>query len=149
MNKLPPSVSRKEVGAAVAALIPGIMQGIQLDFFVKRGVTQTQFLVLVAILAYRRCTMGMLARNLHVRMPTATGIIERLVRSGHVRRSPHPEDRRQVVVELTSKGETFIRDFQTVVRRRWEEVLLTLDPHELEAFHHVITKLRQRLQADV
>ena len=148
MNRIArPVLNRKDVSLAVARLIPYIMRGTQLDFFVEQGVTQTQFLLLSAIRAYTRCSMGALARNLHVSMPTVSGIVDRLVRAGYVRRHVLPEDRRQVVVELGPKAETFFRNFETVIRRRWEEVLLPLEPDELEAFHDVITKIRERLQA--
>ncbi len=147
MNQLaPPHITRPQVSRAVAQLVPNILRGVQLEFFVRRGVTQTQFLVLIAIHAYGRCPMGTLARNLHVRMPTATGIVDRLVRNGVVRRAPSSEDRRRVLVTLTANGRTFIEDFQAVVRRRWDEVLASLEPRELRAFYKVITKLRQRLQ---
>lgn len=147
MNNTRASVTRKDVSLAVARLMPHIMRGIQLDFFVERGVTQTQFLLLSAIRAYTRCSMGTLARNLHVSMPTVSGIVDRLVRAGYVRRHALPEDRRQVLVELGPKAEAFFRDFESVIRRRWEEALRSLDPGELEAFHGVITKIRERLQA--
>jgi DNA-binding MarR family transcriptional regulator len=140
-----PPVSRSQVSIAIAQLMPRIIQGIQLDFFVKRGVTQTQFLVLVAIHAAGRCPMGTLARNLHVQMPTATGIVNRLVRAGYVRRTPDPEDRRQVLVGLTDKGRAFIHAFQGVIRSRWEEVLKVLTPKELEAFYRVIRQLTGQL----
>lgn len=140
------TVTRAQVSAAIAQLMPRIIRGVQLDFFVKHGTTQTQFLVLVAIHGYGRCTMGTLARSLHVRMPTATGIISRLVRDGFVQRFPHQQDRRQVIVTLTPKGQAFIRDFQAVIRRRWEEVLKSLGPAELGGFYHAITTLRQQLQ---
>ena len=160
------SVTRQDVGQAIARLMPRIIQGIQLDVFVRRGVTQTQFLVLMALHGYtakavraersagtgrvpagerEECTMGTLARNMHVRMPTTTGIVGRLVRAGYVRRRLKPEDRRQVVVTLTPKGYGFIRAFQAVVRHRWEEVLRSLEPAELAAFHRVVTKLERRL----
>lgn len=138
-------ITRAQVGNAMAQLVPRIVRGTQLDFFLTRRVTQTQFLVLMAIHADGRCTMGALARNMHVQMPTATGIIDRLIRAGYVRRAPHPEDRRQILVELTAKGQAFIRDFQTVVRRRWEEVLRSLEPGELATFHQVVTKLTATL----
>ena len=149
MNRVgaPSKLTRSEVSRAVAELMPNIIRGTQLDFFIKRGVTQTQFLVLASIRAYERCTMSTLAHNLHVRMPTATGIVDRLVRAGYVRRLPDPQDRRQVIVTLTAKGEAFIRDFQAVVRTRWEEVLKTLAPQELEAFYGVVTKLSAQLRA--
>ena len=140
------AVSRKDASLAIARLMPAIMRGVQLDFFVRRGVTQTQFLVLVAIRSYGRCRMGTLARSLHVSMPTVSGIVSRLVGSGHLRRVPQTEDRRQVVVELTAKGRVFFQAFEQVVRRRWEEVLQSLEAGEVAAFYHVITKLRERLQ---
>ena len=140
-------VSRREVSQAVARLMPSIIRGVSLDFFVRRGVTQTQFLVLLAVHSYERCSMGTLARNMRVRMPTATGVVDRLVRDGFVRRSPCPEDRRQVFVELTPKGESFIRQFQGLVQHRWEDVLRILGADELQAFFRVITKLRESLQS--
>ena len=131
----------------MAGLMPHIMRGMQLDFFVKRGVTQTQFLLLASIRAYGRCMMGTLSRSLHVSMPTVSGIVERLVRAGYVQRIPQADDRRQVVVELTGKGRAFFQDFESVVRRRWEEALVPLEPDELRAFYDVVTKLRERLQS--
>ena len=139
-------LSPQDVSFGIAQLMPLIMRGIQLDFFVKQGVTQTQFLVLSSIRAYGHCSMGTLATNLHVRMPTATGVVERLVKAGYVRRVAGREDRRQVVVELTAKSQAFFRAFEAVVRRRWEEALRTLSREELAAFHDVITKLRDTLR---
>jgi DNA-binding MarR family transcriptional regulator len=79
-------------------------------------------------------------------MPTTTGIVNRLVRDGYVRRASALEDRRQVMVELTPKGRAFISDFQGVVRRRWLDVLRALGPGELGAFYRVITKLHGQLR---
>ena len=145
LNRRHGGVTRRAAGRAVAELMPKIIRGVQLDFFVKRGITQTQFLVLGAVLSYERCAMGTLARSLHVTMPTMSGIAERLVQAGFLRRVPHPEDRRQVVVELTAKGREFLQQFQVVVQRRWEEVLRPLAPADLAAFSRVITKLTRQL----
>lgn len=142
MNK----ITRQRVSQAVAQLMPNIIRGIQLDFFVKRRVTQTQLLMLLAIHAYRTACMGRLAQSLHVSQPTATGIVSRLLRAGYVRRLEDAEDRRHVMVALTPKGEEFIRAFQAVIRHRWADVLKTLEPTELEAFYRVVTKLQQQLR---
>ncbi|MBI4353971.1 MAG: winged helix DNA-binding protein, partial [Candidatus Omnitrophica bacterium] len=71
----------------------------------------------------------------------------RLSRAGYVRRLPCATDRRQVLVQLTPKGEQFIRDFQSVIRRRWEDVLRLLSARELASFHQVVTKLTASLQS--
>ena len=142
-----PAVSRRALSIAITQLMPEIIRGVQLDFFVRRGVTQTQFLMLAAIHAYGECPMSRLAANLHVRLPTATGIIDRLARDGFVCRRQPAQDRRQVLVALTRKGQAFIRAFQAVVGRRWEVVLQALSPADLAALYQVVAKLRQQLQA--
>ena len=139
-------VTLQEASLAFVELMPQIMRGVALDFFVKEGVTQTQFLVLMAIHSYTQCPMGQLSRALHVSMPTISGVVDRLVHAGLVRRESQPEDRRCVLAELTPKGHRFIRQFHQVVRIRWEEVLRALNPSELEMFHRVMTKLRKEIQ---
>ena len=141
-----PSITRSEVSRGIARLMPRIIGGVQLDFFAQRQVTQTQLLVLVALHGRGQCTMSELARNFHISLPTATGLVDRLARPGYVRRFPNPEDRRQVMVALTEKGRAFIREFQVVIQRRWEEVLRVLSPAELAAYHRVITKLTEALE---
>ena len=141
-----PAIQRRDVSAAVAQLMPHIVRGTQLEFFVRRGVTQTQFLVLMSIHAYHECTMGRLARNLHVQMPTASGIVSRLFRAGYVHRAADPSDRRQVVVRLSPKGKAFVAEFQRVIRQRWDDVLAPLASHELSAFHRILTKLHAQLE---
>lgn len=130
------SISRQRLSQAIAQLMPNIIRGIQLDFFVKRRVTQTQLLMVLAIHAHQRSTMSALARGLHVSMPTATGIVRRLAQAGYVRRSVGEVDRRQVLVRLTAKGDAFIQAFQQIIRRRWEDVLRSLQPRERNAFYH-------------
>lgn len=76
----------------------------------------------VAVLArVRRCapiTPSDLARAEHVRPPSMTAILERLVQLGLVRRDPHPHDGRRVLVSLTPEGETFLERTRAV-RTRW------------------------------
>ena len=139
-------ITRHDVSRAIARLMPNIIRGVQLDFFAQRRVTQTQLLVMVALHALGRCTMSHLAHSFHISLPTATGLVDRLARPGYVRRFPNPEDRRQVMVALTAKGQAFIREFQGVIQRRWEEVLRVLTPTELAAYHRIITKLTEALE---
>src|SRR5882724_6865823 len=98
MNKL----SLKDVSYAISQLMPNIIRGVQLDFFTKRAITQTQFFMLVAIHSYGKCSMSTLAKNMKIQMPTATGLADRLVKAGYVRRFSDSKDRRKVFVELTT-----------------------------------------------
>ena len=140
------SVTRQQLSFAIAQLMPRIIQGIQLEFLVKRSVTQTQFVVLVAIHSAGRSPMSALADNMHVSLPTMSGIVERLVKAGYIRRLEEPQDRRQVVIELARKGEQMIKQFQSVVAQRWQEVLQVLEPSDIESFYAVVSKLKDSLQ---
>ena len=145
MNKKAP-LTLEAVSLGISELMPNIIRGIQLDFFADRNITQTQFLMIVAISSYGRCRMSVLAQNMKIKMPTATGIADRLVKAGYVCRFTEPNDRRVVLLELTEKGSLFFGDFRQAMRRRWEEVLRSLKKEDLRSFHQVIAKLRDNLK---
>ncbi|MBU6411511.1 MAG: MarR family transcriptional regulator [Verrucomicrobia bacterium] len=55
-----------------------------------------------------RITVGELAERLQIRHHSAVGLTDRLVAERYVRRVPGREDRRQVQLALTSRGETIL-----------------------------------------
>ena len=140
------SITSDAAARAFAQLLPHIIRGVQPGSRAARDLTQRQFVVLTTLHADGRCTMGAIARSMGVAMPTATGLIHRLVQAGYVRRVDPPTDRRHVLVELTAKGEGRVQQLQAAVQQRWSDVLRPLAPRELEAFHHVVTTLHQQLQ---
>lgn len=140
------SVTRKVLSSAISRLMPRIIQGVQLEFLVKRALTQTQFLVLVAVHSRGPCPMNILSRSMHVSMPTMTGIINRLVKNGYINRLASEDDRRQVKIELSGQGQAMIAEFQKSVSRRWEDVLKDLDQKDIEDFHRVVGRLSEQLK---
>jgi DNA-binding MarR family transcriptional regulator len=64
---------------------------------------QARTLTHLSVVGQRR--MGELAEDLGVKLPTATGIVDRLVERGLVQRSASDEDRRVVWVRPTAEGE--------------------------------------------
>ncbi len=141
-------VTRERVSEAISQLMPHIIRGVHLDLSRQRRLTQAQFLMLVGIHASGRCTMGILANNMRLSLPAATGAVDRLVRAGYLKRVAKGDDRRKVFVELSRQGQAFIRAFQETIRTRWTDVLRGLEPGELTAFLSIVTKLRKRLEAD-
>jgi DNA-binding MarR family transcriptional regulator len=145
MNKSAPTLP--QVSQTIAELMPNIIRGAQLDLFAGGPITQTQFMLLVAIQASGPVAMNELASSMKIKMPTATGLINRLSASGYVRRSSDAKDRRKVRVEITPAGMRFFEKFRRVMRRRWEEVLTVLEPAELKTFHRLVSKLRDSTSA--
>ncbi len=68
------------------------------------GLTPAGAAVLMALSHDRKMTHGDLAEVCHIRPATVTGVVDTLVRSGHVERKADEIDRRTVWVTVTRKG---------------------------------------------
>ena len=69
------------------------------------GLKETDFSAM-ALLMRRPMGPTELARALHITTASATAMVDRLVRAGHVVREPHPEDRRRMVEGMVEGLET-------------------------------------------
>ena len=72
------------------------------------GITPQQHQALLAIKGFpgrERVTVGELAERLQLRHHSAVGLVDRLVAEKLVARAPSAEDRRQVFVQLSTRGE--------------------------------------------
>ncbi|MFE4513505.1 MarR family winged helix-turn-helix transcriptional regulator [Kitasatospora sp. NPDC056783] len=75
---------------------------------VEESLSPTEMGVLGTLARCGKATPGELARKEHVQPPSMTRIVAMLEEKGLVRREPHPEDRRQVVVSSTEQAETIL-----------------------------------------
>ena len=71
---------------------------------VEESLTPTEMQVLATLARCGQATPGELARKEHVQPPSMTRIVAMLEEKGLVRREPHPDDRRQVVVSSTDEA---------------------------------------------
>jgi len=81
-------------------------------------VTLAQLRMLVALDTRGPWGLTALAADLDVSPSTALRMVDRLVRAGQVRRDSDPDDRRAVVLSVTSEGRELVR--RVSVRRREE-----------------------------
>jgi DNA-binding MarR family transcriptional regulator len=75
------------------------------------GITPQQHQALLAIKGFPgrdRVTVGELAERLRLRHHSTVGLIDRLVSEKLVARTPSPQDRRQVFVQLTRHGQNVL-----------------------------------------
>lgn len=70
--------------------------------------TMIQIAGLISI-AQGRNTMGDIADELNITLPSATSLVERLVKGGYVERVQDPQDKRVVKIVLTEKGKTILK----------------------------------------
>jgi DNA-binding MarR family transcriptional regulator len=75
---------------------------------VDETLSPTEMSVLGTLARCGTATPGELARKEHVQPPSMTRIVAMLEAKGLVRRDPHPDDRRQVVVRQTEQAEAML-----------------------------------------
>ena len=125
----------------ISIMVPKLMKGAKSSFLSKSNITSAQMIMLVSIHDYGQCKLKTLAKARSISPPTATGLIDRLVKAGYVKRGSDAEDRRVVTVSLTKKGENMVHDFLSTVRNRWKKILIHLTAKEQEQYLNIVRKI--------
>jgi len=125
----------------ITIMLPKLMKGAHSNFLSKSNITSAQMIMLVTIHDHRQCKLKTLAKERRISPPTATGLIDRLVKAGYIKRGADPEDRRVVMVSLTKKGERNVHGFLDTVRKRWKNILIHLTPREQQQYLNIIKKI--------
>ncbi|MCX5834406.1 MAG: MarR family transcriptional regulator [Deltaproteobacteria bacterium] len=83
-------------------------------------------------------SMSALSQVLSVDNSTLTGLIDRLERSGFVRRNSNPGDRRALNIDITDAGVKELEKAKAVIRRINEEIKAGFSEQEMESFKKVL-----------
>ena len=86
-----------------------------------------------------------LASALEITAASASALVDRLVKSGHVRRVPHPEDRRSVAIEPTTQSDVEVRATLGAMHERMLSATESLSPDELRAAARFLAALTESL----
>lgn len=115
------SASRALLAVVVRSLAP-----------VLEELTPGQLRALVILRSQGAQRAGVLAGTLGVHPSTFTRTVDRLAAGGWVTRSENPDSRREVIVELTPRGEHAVASVRTGRRRELDRILSTLPAEEQE-----------------
>jgi DNA-binding MarR family transcriptional regulator len=94
-------------------------------------------------------TLGELSRRMMVSNGNVTGLVERMAKSGHIRRVPHPTDRRIVYVRLTESGRTAFAEMARVHAAWIAELVAGLEGGEARALMELLGQLKQSVRSVV
>ncbi|MGD8452724.1 MAG: MarR family winged helix-turn-helix transcriptional regulator [Phycisphaerae bacterium] len=110
-----------------------IMRGVDLHshhLVHEVGLTWPQLATLRAAERLGECSVGELARAIHVGQPTLTGIVQRLERVGYIERFRHAQDGRSVNVKVTTAGRDVLKNAPSLLQDRFREELAKLKDWE-------------------
>jgi DNA-binding MarR family transcriptional regulator len=101
-------------------------------------VTPIQVMLLFFLQQSNGLSLTQISQGLMLENPTVTGLIDRLEKSGYVKRSDHPNDRRVYLVHLTEKGNKVARKALPIVRKLNEQIKEGYAKAEIEDFKKVL-----------
>lgn len=106
--------------------------------------------VLIFWLLYRKKEVNMteIAEYIHVPLNTATGIINRMEKSGLIVRTRSKEDKRVVIIGFSEEG---MGQFQKLIQKMMQygmQVLGSFTKEEMELFYKMATKVKDILKQE-
>ena len=101
-------------------------------------VTPIQVMLLFFLQQNNGLSLTQISQGLTLENPTVTGLIDRLEKSGYVKRSDHPSDRRVYLVHLTEKGNKVAKKALPVVKKLNEQIKEGYSKEEIGNFTKVL-----------
>jgi len=135
----------KETAQEVSGLVPKVMAGVKGNLMFSEDITTQQVITIMTLSEKGTSKICMLSKRMGVSPPTTTGLVDRLERSGYVSRVRDVQDRRNVFVKLTKKGNKFVEKFKKTIQRRWMKVLAHLTEKERKEYISILKKISSAL----
>lgn len=111
------------------------------------GMGETDLLALRYLLeaqkAGRQVGPKELATKLGISSASTTTLIDRLTKTGHVVRKPHPRDRRALVLEATPDSDSEVRATLGDMHKRMKDVADSLSPEEAGVVVDFLSRMRE------
>lgn len=117
----------------IAQLYPAIMGVMgRIRSIVHEGMdlTYNQYKMLLTIYDMGNCPLNLLARELGIAMSSASEMVDRLVNLGIVCRSVDGDNRRQVLIYTTEKGEELIGELRSGIIANYRTLLEKLPDND-------------------
>ncbi len=105
------------------------------------GVSPAEGHVLTYLRGYAPAPVGELVRVFGLKQSTLTSMLDRLERSGLVRREVNPEDRRSFLVHLTGHGRRLTDRLNRVLADLEGAIREQVSAREVEGFHEVMAAI--------
>ena len=135
-----------QIAEEVATLMPMIARRILLGFFQSIDITQTQIFTIMTLSEQSPVRLSQLGKKLQISAPTVTGIVDRLEKSGFVKRIPDIKDRRVINVDLTAEGRHIAKKLKITLKRKWKGLLSKLPPNDQNNYVGILRKIQRTMQ---
>ena len=139
---------REELVQQILRLSEDIYNSIPLDIpseWLESDLSVAQLRVLLVLQSQGPSRMSSVASIIGVALPTATGVVDNLVKKNLAFRANDRQDRRLVICKLSPQGQELINKLWMSGRFQMENLLDGLDMEQLEKAHEVARILYENI----
>ncbi|MBU0716351.1 MAG: MarR family transcriptional regulator [Verrucomicrobia bacterium] len=132
-------------------LMPRLMRHLMTqdrNYLARGMITLPQLWALHQVAECKTCTMCMLAQALGLKSSTVTGLVDRLVKLGLLKRFNSQADRRVVLAEITPKGRKILEHLHAERHESVIRMFQHVSQKERAAYLDIIVKILKALSAD-
>lgn len=115
----------------------------------ENGLTMPRFLVLWHITKYEPVNMSVLHEKMYMANSTLTVIVDKLVEEELVKRYRNPEDRREVLLELTKKGNDLLLEMLNIRQSFLEKSLKELELDKQKELINLLKPVMNNLEQNI
>ncbi len=110
----------------------------------KRSIDPASMLKIetLRLIALEKPTMKRIAEYLRVRAPSATSLVDSLVKADMVKRVPSSKDRRIINMQITNKGESYLNKGLRQATVEMSEMFSRLSDRQIDGFIKVLEEIR-------
>lgn len=136
-----------KVASKISRLVPRLIKGMKSRYLLSKGISSAQLIVLGNLETDSQLSLKKLALKIGVKPATASVIVDKLVKSGQVKRSSDIKDRRKINISLTASGKRKLYRFRQEVENFWFQTLKrSLDSKQQQIFLDIMNKIVEELE---
>src|ERR1041384_4694198 len=122
-----------------------LMQKLSDRFFSRFGLTDVQFNILMILKEHRKdgLSQQQLSEHLIVTKSNVVGLVDRLERSGYVRRMAHPSDRRFNQIVLAPRGSAVVSKIERQYFSEVDRMMNALSTSQKKSVIQAMESIRQ------
>lgn len=105
--------------------------------------TYPQYLVMLVLWEKDQLALKEIGARLHLDSGTLTPLINKLISTGYIEKARNPQDERQLIVQLTTRGRSLEKEAATIPEQLVE--VLGLTEHEYLAYQKLLAEITVKL----
>lgn len=110
----------------------------------KGNISFPQFFLLTYLSSEEYLTMSDIAKKMGHSTAAATGLVDRLEKLSYVERAHAAEDRRKIMVRITSKGISLVNKMRSTIATDLADILTNMDEDQSDAVEHTKRAIQGR-----